>query len=107
MLFKTVIHLIYACLYLLMGSLCTTRPTSLSPGLPMTVVQHLANVALLVTAHGGHLGFLEGLLPRGECYMDRLVGQFIQAAFEHTEELARACGIKEDEEGEEMEEVCA
>ncbi|CAL8312905.1 unnamed protein product [Lota lota] len=70
----------------------------LCPGnsLPMATVQRLANIALLVTAHGGHLGFLEGLLPRGECYMDRLVGQFIQAGFEHTKELTQACGKEEE-----------
>ncbi|CAL8318056.1 unnamed protein product [Boreogadus saida] len=70
----------------------------LCPGssLPMATVQHLTNIALLVTAHGGHLGFLEGLLPRGECYMDRLAGQFMQAGFEHTEELVQACGRQQE-----------
>ncbi|KAM3860956.1 phospholipase ABHD3-like [Diretmus argenteus] len=58
--------------------------------------QGLPNVAMLVTAHGGHVAFLEGLFPRGEAYSDRLFGQFIQAVFEHPEELKRACSLKEE-----------
>ncbi|KAM4633796.1 protein ABHD1-like [Polymixia lowei] len=65
-------------------------PFSPKHALPLALVQRLPNVALLVTAHGGHIGFLEGWFPRGECYMDRLLGQFIQAAFEHLGDLTRA-----------------
>lgn len=62
---------------------------------PLTIVRELPNVALLLTAHGGHIAFLQGLFPRGESYMDRLLGQFVEAAFEHPREINKACGIKE------------
>ena len=71
-------------------------PPSLPPAIPVAVAQRLPNVALLVTSHGGHIGFLEGLFPRGEGYMDRLFGQFIQAAFEHPGALKGACGGQEE-----------
>uniref|UniRef100_A0A3B1J2W5 Phospholipase ABHD3 n=1 Tax=Astyanax mexicanus TaxID=7994 RepID=A0A3B1J2W5_ASTMX len=70
-------------------------PFSPKHALPVGVIQRMPNVALLVTAHGGHIGFLEGLFPKSEGYMDRLFGQFIWAAFEHLEELREACNIKE------------
>lgn len=62
---------------------------------PLTIVQDLQNVALLVTAHGGHIAFLQGLFPRGESYMERVFGQFVQAVFDHPRELNKACGIQE------------
>ncbi|KAM9840648.1 phospholipase ABHD3-like [Aulostomus maculatus] len=65
---------------------------------PLTIVQDLPNVALLLTAHGGHIAFLQGLFPRGESYMERLFSQFIQAAFEHTTDIRRACRIEEEKE---------
>ncbi|XP_041950910.1 protein ABHD1-like isoform X4 [Alosa sapidissima] len=66
-------------------------PFSPKHALPVSLARRLPNVALLVTSHGGHIGFLEGLFPRGEGYMDRLFGQFAQAAFEHTSDLQAAC----------------
>ncbi|XP_030638044.1 phospholipase ABHD3-like [Chanos chanos] len=70
-------------------------PFSPKHAIPVALAKRLPNVALLVTAHGGHIGFLEGLFPRGEGYMDRVFGQFIQAAFEHPQDLKVACGITE------------
>lgn len=61
---------------------------------PLAAVRALPNVALLLTVHGGHIAFLEGLFPRGESYMDRLLGQFVEAVFEHRREINRACGVK-------------
>ncbi|XP_074905871.1 protein ABHD1 isoform X2 [Buteo buteo] len=60
--------------------------------IPVEAARHLPHVALLVTAHGGHLGFLEGLCPRPGSYMERLFAQFISAVFEHREELQQLEG---------------
>ncbi|XP_066532491.1 phospholipase ABHD3-like isoform X2 [Hoplias malabaricus] len=70
-------------------------PFSPKHAFPVPLAQRLQNVALLVTAHGGHIGFLEGLFPHGEGYMDRVFGQFVRAAFEHLEDLREACGIRD------------
>uniref|UniRef100_W5M1C3 Phospholipase ABHD3 n=2 Tax=Lepisosteus oculatus TaxID=7918 RepID=W5M1C3_LEPOC len=55
-----------------------------SPGgaIPVEAVRQNPNLAMLVTAHGGHIGFLEGLWPRHSTYMDRVFRQFIKAIFE-------------------------
>ncbi|KAM9704202.1 phospholipase ABHD3-like isoform 2-T2 [Menidia menidia] len=71
-------------------------PFSPQDAFPVSIVQALPNVALLLTAHGGHIAFLQGLFPRGESYMERLFGQFVQAVFEHQRDIKKACSIKED-----------
>ncbi|XP_069371314.1 phospholipase ABHD3-like [Paralichthys olivaceus] len=68
-------------------------PFSPQSTFPLSIVQGLPNVALLLTAHGGHIAFMEGLFPRGENYMERLFGQFVQAAFEHPGDINKACGL--------------
>ncbi|XP_063079011.1 phospholipase ABHD3-like isoform X2 [Engraulis encrasicolus] len=66
-------------------------PFSPKHALPVSLAERCPNVALLVTSHGGHIGFLEGVFPRGRGYMDRLLGQFAHAAFEHNHALQKAC----------------
>ncbi|KAF4092097.1 hypothetical protein AMELA_G00016950 [Ameiurus melas] len=66
-------------------------PFSPKHAFPEALAQRSPNVALLVTSHGGHIGFLEGLFPHGEGYMDRVFSQFVRAAFEHQEDLKEAC----------------
>ncbi|KAG7331765.1 hypothetical protein KOW79_005734 [Hemibagrus wyckioides] len=66
-------------------------PFSPEHAFPVAQAQRSPNVALLVTSHGGHIGFLEGLFPHGEGYMDRVFSQFVRAAFEHQEDLKEAC----------------
>ena len=44
-------------------------------------------VAIMVTSHGGHIGFLEGLMPRHKSLMDRVFSQYVGAIFSHGEEL--------------------
>uniref|UniRef100_A0A671KSG8 Phospholipase ABHD3 n=1 Tax=Sinocyclocheilus anshuiensis TaxID=1608454 RepID=A0A671KSG8_9TELE len=46
---------------------------------PVEAVKQNPNVALLITCHGGHIGFLEGLWPRQSTYMDRVFRQFTKA----------------------------
>ncbi|XP_054876115.1 phospholipase ABHD3-like isoform X1 [Poeciliopsis prolifica] len=72
-------------------------PFSPQSTFPVSIVQTLPNVALLLTTHGGHIAFLQGLFPRGESYMERLFGQFVQAVFENSKDIKRACGMAKDE----------
>lgn len=52
-------------------------------------IQKGSNLALIVTERGGHLGFLEGIFPfrKPFHYMERLVGEFVNAIRLHAEEL--------------------
>ncbi|XP_015670310.1 protein ABHD1 [Protobothrops mucrosquamatus] len=63
-------------------------PFSPQHAIPTETAQHVSTLALLVTERGGHIGFLEGLLPRHQSYMDRVFSQFMDAVFKHQEELA-------------------
>lgn len=67
-------------------------PFSPLHAIPVEAAWRLPHVALLVTAHGGHIGFLEGLFPRHGTFMDRVFTQFITAVFEHGEELQQLEG---------------
>ncbi|XP_038051331.1 phospholipase ABHD3-like [Patiria miniata] len=51
--------------------------------IPTADAKEQSNIALVVTSHGGHVGFTEGFLPRGNSYMIRLFEQFVDGFFQH------------------------
>ena len=55
--------------------------------LPRDQAAKSSHVALVVTKHGGHIGFLEGIFPRNAGYVDRLFAQFIETIFERGDAL--------------------
>lgn len=58
-------------------------------GLPTETVNSAeSSVVLAITRHGGHVGFLSGLLPTRSTLLDRAVPQFVSAVFEHLEEFS-------------------
>ncbi|XP_037537713.1 phospholipase ABHD3 isoform X2 [Nematolebias whitei] len=53
-----------------------------SHAIPVEAVKQNPHLALLITCHGGHIGFLEGLWPRQSTYMDRVFKQYAKAVIE-------------------------
>jgi predicted alpha/beta-fold hydrolase len=45
-----------------------------------------SNLGLIVTSHGGHLGFLEGNGKKEKHYMEKLVGEIVLAIRDHGKE---------------------
>ncbi|NP_001090129.1 abhydrolase domain containing 1 S homeolog [Xenopus laevis] len=62
-------------------------PFSPSNAIPLAEVSANPCVALLITTHGGHIGFLEDLIPNHQRYMDRVFRQFVVAVLKQWEEL--------------------
>ncbi|KAM8953331.1 protein ABHD1 [Pelodytes ibericus] len=60
-------------------------PFSPVDAIPEDQAEHHPNVALLITNYGGHIGFLEGLFPNQQRYMDRVFSQFAKAMVLHGE----------------------
>lgn len=51
------------------------------PAIPIKQAEKSSHVAIIVTARGGHIGFLEGWWPYSkDQYMGRLFSQFFSAA---------------------------
>uniref|UniRef100_A0A8C6V183 Phospholipase ABHD3 n=1 Tax=Neogobius melanostomus TaxID=47308 RepID=A0A8C6V183_9GOBI len=62
-----------------------------SHAIPVETVKQNPNLAMLITCHGGHIGFLEGLWPRHSTYMDRVFKQFAKAVIEQGSRLQDLC----------------
>lgn len=54
-----------------------------SIALPTREAETNPNLVLVVTKRGGHIGFMEGFLPIGKCWMDKVLIQFANTVFEH------------------------
>ncbi|KAH3721420.1 phospholipase ABHD3-like isoform X2 [Dreissena polymorpha] len=61
-------------------------PFSPHRALPINEAMENNNIAMLVTTHGGHIGFLDGVIPRQPTYMYRLFAQYLDAVFKHGHE---------------------
>jgi hypothetical protein len=68
--------LVNGCLYLVFSAI------------PVQAAYNSKHVAIVITARGGHIGFLEGLFPLfHEQYMCRLFTQYFTAIFEYGSDL--------------------
>ncbi|CAD5123874.1 DgyrCDS12181 [Dimorphilus gyrociliatus] len=56
-------------------------PFSPAHCIPIEEAKNCENVAIVVTAKGGHIGFMEGLWPTGANYMDSVFAEYINAIF--------------------------
>ncbi|KAK7007486.1 Phospholipase abhd3, partial [Halocaridina rubra] len=56
-------------------------------GIPVEAANNSSHVAIIVTARGGHIGFMEGVIPTNTYYSDRLYGQLIKGIFSNLEEI--------------------
>ena len=57
-------------------------PFAPEDSIPCDLLCRCPNVVMVLTQYGGHVGFTEGLFPRGAGYMEKVVLQYVQALFE-------------------------
>ncbi|KAG7166822.1 Phospholipase ABHD3-like 2 [Homarus americanus] len=55
--------------------------------IPLEAAKRSSHVAIIVTARGGHIGFMEGVLPTTYYYSDRLISQLLAAIFSNVDQL--------------------
>ena len=55
----------------------------ISPAIPVDEAYQNNHIAMVITSHGGHIGFLEGAFPRDKNYMYRWYSQYVDAIFRH------------------------
>lgn len=55
---------------------------------PLKAISQSSHVMLVLTKHGGHIGFLDDLRPTGPTLMDRVATQFCLAVFGNLDELS-------------------
>lgn len=58
-------------------------PFSPLHAIPVKEAYENDHIAMVITQHGGHIGFVEGIYPGGQTYMNRWVSQFVDAVFKH------------------------
>ncbi|CAH1247443.1 ABHD3 [Branchiostoma lanceolatum] len=54
--------------------------------IPTEEIKKNPNIALVVTSHGGHIGFGDWLFPSRESFMDKLYQQYVDAVFKYGQE---------------------
>lgn len=57
-------------------------PFAPEDSIPYDLLRRCPNVVMVLTQYGGHVGFTEGLFPRGAGYMEKVLLQYVQALFE-------------------------
>lgn len=63
--------------------------------IPKDEAQKNPNLCILVTSHGGHIGFLEGKNPFGTNYVERVFQQFAKMMFDN-QDKSIASPVPED-----------
>lgn len=58
-------------------------------GIPVEAANKSSHVAIVVTARGGHIGFMEGMFPTNTYYSDRLYGQLVKGIFSNLEAMKK------------------
>lgn len=54
--------------------------------IPIEEMKKQENIILVLTSHGGHCGFMEGLLPTGSGFLCKVFSQFVDAIFKFGED---------------------
>lgn len=56
-------------------------PFAPEESIPFALLHRCPNVAMVLTRHGGHVGFTEGWFPQGSGYMEKVITQYTQALY--------------------------
>ncbi|XP_042226126.1 phospholipase ABHD3-like [Homarus americanus] len=56
-------------------------------GIPVEAANKSSHVAIIVTARGGHIGFMEGVFPTNTYYSDRIYKQLVNGIFSNLDKI--------------------